>query len=57
MRAETDWFVVPSTLAAAVVRTLVEQKAAGLEGFQANGFATLVRWLLEDEQLPDSICY
>ena len=57
MGGETDWFVVPSTLAWAVGRTLVEQKAAGLEGFEDDGFAAMVRWLVDDEQLPDSMCY
>src|SRR5437762_1109509 len=57
MGGETDWFVVPFTLAAAIGRTLVEQKVAGLEGFQADGVAALVRWLVEVEELPDSMCY
>jgi hypothetical protein len=57
MGGETDWFVVPSTLAAAVGRTLVEQKTAGLPGFQDEGFAALVRWLVQNEQLPDSMTY
>jgi hypothetical protein len=57
MGGETDWFVVPSTLAAAVGRRLVEQRAAGLAGFEADGFAALVRWLVEIEELPDSMSY
>jgi len=57
MGGETDWFVVPVTLAAAVGRRLVEQKAAGLAGFQGDGFAALVGWLVEIEELPDSMCY
>jgi hypothetical protein len=57
MGGETDWFVVPSTLAAAIGRTLVEQKTAGLPGFQDDGFAALVRWLVENEELPDSMSY
>jgi hypothetical protein len=57
MGGETDWFVVPFTLAAAMGRSLVEQKAAGLAGFDTEGFAALVRWLVEDEELHDSMCY
>ena len=57
MGGETDWFVVPSTLAAAVGRRLVEQRAAGLAGFEVDGFAALVRWLVEIEELPDSMSY
>src|SRR5262245_54670709 len=47
MGGETDWFVIPLTFAAAVGRTLVEQQATGLAGFQSDGFAALVRWLVE----------
>jgi|HubBroStandDraft_2_1064218.scaffolds.fasta_scaffold112403_2 hypothetical protein len=57
MGGETDWFVVPSTLAGAVGRTLVEQKAAGLEGFESAGFAALVRWLVDCDELPDAMSY
>jgi hypothetical protein len=57
MGGETDWFVIPSTLAGAVGRTLVGQKAAGLEGFQNDGFATLVRWLVDVDHLPDAMSY
>jgi hypothetical protein len=57
MGGETDWFVVPATLAGAVGRTLVGQKAAGLDGFQSDGFAALVRWLVDCEELPDAMSY
>ena len=57
MGGETDWFVVPYTLAAAVGRTLVLQRAAGLPGFEDVGFAAMVAWLVEDEGLPDSMCF
>jgi hypothetical protein len=57
MGGETDWFVIPLTFAAAVGRTLVEQQAAGLPGFHSDGFAALVRWLVDDGELTDSMCY
>ena len=53
----TDWFIVPLTFGAAIARTLVEQHAAGLTGFTEDGFAALVRWLVDDNELHDSMCY
>jgi hypothetical protein len=44
----------------AVGRTLIEQKVAdcGLEGyFDEPGFKRMVRWLVEMEELTDSMCY
>ncbi len=55
MGGETGWFVVPATFAAAIGRTLVEQHAAGLAGFDGDGLAVLVRWLVEDDELHDSM--
>ena len=57
MGSSTDWFILPSTLGSAVGRTLVQQHAAGLSGFNAAGFAALVQWLVEGEELPDAMCY
>ena len=57
MGGETDWFVVPFSLAAAMGRMLVEQQAGGLAGFDRDGFAALVRWLIEAEELHDAMCY
>ena len=57
MGGATDWFVVPVTYAAAIGRTLVEQNAAGLKGFDEDGFAALVSWLVDDQELHDSMCY
>jgi hypothetical protein len=57
MGGETDWFWLPHTFGAAVGKKLVEQKAAGLEGFQADGFARMVAWLVDMEELDDAMCY
>src|SRR5579862_5439277 len=57
MGGETDWFIIPRTMGAAIGRTLIEQKVAGLTGFQEEGFAALVQWLIKDEELRDAMCY
>ena len=57
MGGETAWFVIPQTYAAAVGRTLVEQHATGTPGFAADGFAALVEWLVEDEELTQGMGY
>ena len=57
MGGETDWFILPNTLAAAVGRTMVQQKVAGLYGFQEPGFQVMVDWLVEFEELPDAMCF
>jgi hypothetical protein len=54
---ETAWFCVPHTFAAAIGRKLVEQKAAGLPGFDEDGFAALVAWLKQGGELDDTMCY
>jgi hypothetical protein len=48
--------VLPFTFAAAVGRTLVSQKAAGLPGFAENGFGAMVSWLVDLEELDDAMC-
>jgi hypothetical protein len=57
MGGSTDWFVLPWTLGAAIGRTLLQQQAAGLPGFDSEGFAALVRLLIDLEELPDAMCY
>lgn len=57
MGGETDWFYLPHTFGAAVGKKLVEQKAAGLESFQVDGFARMVSWLVEMKELDDAMCY
>jgi hypothetical protein len=57
MGGETPWLVIPHTFACAIGRTMVQQKQAGLEGFEDDGFALLVKWLIESEELPDCMCY
>lgn len=57
MGGETDWFILPLTLGAAIGKQLIEQKAAGLPGFDEAGFAAMVEWLLEGEDIFDGMCY
>ena len=57
MGGETAWFLLPHTFGAAIGMKLVEQKTAGLPGFNEVGFSRLVRWLIEMEYLDDSMCY
>lgn len=57
MGGETEWFLLPHTLGAAVGCKLVEQKTAGLPGFQETGFDRMVKWLVEMEHLEDAMCY
>jgi hypothetical protein len=57
MGGETDWFILPSTIAAATARLLMEQKAAGLPGFKESSFKNMVQWLVEIEEVHDCMCY
>jgi hypothetical protein len=57
MGGETDWFILPHTFGAVVGKKLVEQKVAGLQGFQDDGFAKMVAWLVDMEELDDAMCY
>ncbi len=57
MGGETGWFILPLTLGAAIGKQLIEQKAAGLPGFDEAGFAAMVEWLLEGEDIFDGMCY
>jgi len=58
MGEATDWFVLPFSFAAPIGRKLVEQKAAGLPGFDEDGFASMVRWLVDlVGEVDDAMCY
>ncbi len=57
MDGETDWFIIPFSLAVGIARTLVEQKAAGLSFFNDAGFSKMVSWLVDLEGLQDAMCY
>ncbi len=57
MGGETSWFILPHTFGAVVGKKLVEQKTAGLTGFQEIGFKRMVKWLIEMEHLDDAMCY
>ena len=57
MGGETDWFIIPFSLAVGVARALLEQKTAGLAGFDEQGFTKMVAWLVDLEELNDAMCY
>jgi hypothetical protein len=57
MGGSTDWFLLPHSFGAAVAKALIERHTAGLHGFQAQGVSELIRWLVDMEELPDSMCY
>ncbi len=57
MGGETDWFIIPFSLAVGIARALIEQKAAGLSSFNDNGFSKMVSWLVDLEELNNSMCY
>ena len=57
MGGETDWFILPHSFGAAVGKSLITQKAAGLDYFNKEGFTKLVSWLVEMEEIQDSMSY
>jgi len=57
MGGGTDWFVIPFSLAVGVAKALIEQKTAGLAGFDEQGFSRMVSWLVDLEELNDAMCY
>jgi hypothetical protein len=57
MGGATEWFLLPHDLGVAVAKALLERHIAGLIGFDPEGIMKLVRWLVEAEELPDSMCY
>lgn len=57
MGGETDWFILPHSFGSAIGKRLIEQKVSGLSGFNESGFAKLVAWLVEMEEISDAMCY
>ena len=57
MGGETDWFILPYTFGVAIAKTLIEQKASGLAGFNEKGFGLMMNWLIEMEEVNNSLCY
>jgi len=57
MEGETDWFILPYTFGVAIGKKLLEQKTAGLTGFNESGFQELKEWLIEMEEIDDAMCY
>ena len=57
MGGETDWFVVPFTLAVGISRSLLELQATGKPGFDPDGFRQMVEWLCDLEAINDAMCY
>lgn len=60
MGGETDWFWLPTSFGYAVGRVLIEQKTASPElvsYFDENGFAKLVQWLVDADELTSGMCY
>lgn len=60
MGGETQWFILPHSFGVAVGRTLIEQKVAdcGLASyFNEQAFRRMVSWLVEGEELSDTMEY
>jgi hypothetical protein len=57
MGGETDLFKLPHTFGAAVGCKLVEQKVAGVLGFDEQGFTKLTEWLVDMNELDDAMSY
>jgi hypothetical protein len=57
MGGATVWFLLPHSLGVAVAKALLERHVAGLCGFDPENVTKLGRWLVEGEELPDSMCY
>ena len=57
MGGKTDWFVLPYTFGAVIGKKLFEQKNAGLDGFNDDGYQELRNWLIEMEEIDDAMCY
>jgi hypothetical protein len=53
----TDWFLLPFTFAAAIGRSLIQMRAAGMAGFSDAGFNTMLGWLADLEAIDDGLCY
>ena len=57
MGGETGWFVLPFSLAVGVAKSLAEQRASGLAGFDETGFSEMVSWLVDMDEFNDAMCY
>jgi len=57
MGGETEWFILPHSFGAAVGKHLIAQNVAGLYGFHEEGFLKMVSWLVEMEEIQDSMNY
>lgn len=57
MGGATELFILPHTFGAAVGKKLVEQHVSGLSGFDDEGYAAMVAWLMDMEELSDAMCY
>jgi hypothetical protein len=56
MGGETELFILPYSFSVAISKCLIEQKASGLPGFE-DGFAQMIAWLVEMQEIQDSMCY
>ena len=57
MDGETDWFILPYSFSVPIAKTLIEQKTSRLSGFDEEGFERMIKWLIEMEEISDSMCY
>lgn len=57
MNGETDWFILPTSFGYAIGKRLIEQKVAGLDCFDENGFKRMVDWLIDMEEINDAMEY
>ena len=57
MNGETDWFILPTSFGYAISKSLIEQKIAGLDCFNEDGFKRMIDWLIDMEEIDDSMSY
>jgi hypothetical protein len=57
MGGETELFLLPHTFGAVIGKEMVERKTAGAPGFDESGFAKLVVWLVDNNELEQGMCY
>jgi len=57
MGGETDWFILPASFGYAIGKTLIEQKVSGLDCFDEDGFKRMLDWLIDMEEISDSMVY
>lgn len=58
-KEETEWFLLPLDFSIPIAKMLIERKVTkGLEEwFDEEGFEKMVKWLVDEESISDSICY